>query len=507
MNVSFSHYLRYSIALSSILTLMLGVPSRVSAQQQVRIQDSLQKVLEADYPVVNSIPGSAGNTGSISVAAVGPSGDISTAGFGFVNLGVAVTDSTLMGMADVSVHVLTILTLRMAEAGVLSLSDQIGADIFSLPANLIDPLVPTTTTIEQLLKHTSGINDVVDQSDYLSAESFIATDLQTDYRTANFAPIVGTYINPQGAASAPGTFDYGLFPFLVLALKLEKVGGSHIDTLLKTYVLDPVGLTLDDMRFWDMEDQMDLGELASQIFADLLGLNQPERFISQNSYLTSIGPATGLVASPKALMKLVRAVFEEGLLNQASLDQLSNFSSITGRASNGYSLGTERFSLNIDGQSQTFVGHVGTVNYRSLVLYRPEDQIGLVISSNLFSRFGGADGRDQDSMLLATAERMLTEVSVITDVERAPETTQLFDLYPVPTRDQLWISIPEGATKPASVHVFNEVGQSVLSLSSTAFTGSGREAVVSVKDLVPGVYVMRLEIGEEIATRKFIIQR
>lgn len=479
--------------------LATGLGFSAQAQDYARVEDSIQAILEANFFDLNADPPAGASGGA--QAAVISGGEIVVAENAFYNLGNAVNDSTRMGLGDLSMHFLAVLTLRMEEEGLLSTSDQFGTNVFPLPAATLDPLVPPATTIEQLLTHTSGINDFADQTGYYDPNlSPWLGDLSADYRTLNsYAPIIGTQINSQGPAAAAGTFDYGLFPYLALGVKLESVGGKRLDSLFQQYVLDKVGgLTLADIEFFDGEDASAMNTTTA--YYNISGI-LPEALSNQTSFLTSTGGSGSMVGSPKAVLTLTKALFDGNLLSAASIAKLTNFSTITGRASEAYGMGTERFSLNISGSTKTYIGHVGHATHKAILLYRAEDNVGVFISSNLNNL---SDTKDQDSMLVALAEKMLAKALIVVGNEPGVTTLASTKLYPVPAQNLLQVELTAVAESRPTFTVYNQIGQAVGGHTLLAGSQTYR---LDVSDLQTGVYFLQIQQGEAIETHKFMIQR
>jgi CubicO group peptidase (beta-lactamase class C family) len=144
-------------------------------------------------------------------------------------LGVPNTVATEQGIASVSKLLTAIVTLRLAEDGVLDLDDPMSDYIADFPRG-------DEITVDQLLRHRSGIPHRVLDDDDLGVPRSAADMVElARHRELLFAP--GT----QRSYSSAG--------YSVLARVLEKASGCPYAELLEREVLEPAGAvhtTVDD---------------------------------------------------------------------------------------------------------------------------------------------------------------------------------------------------------------------------------------------------------------------
>lgn len=121
------------------------------------------------------------------------------------------TPATRFAIASGSKTFTALAVLRLVEEGVLALDTRVrgilGADL---------PLIDDEVTVEQLLTHTSGIGDYIDEeADWDAADYVLPVPVHVLADTEAFVPVVDGY--PQ--AFAPGTrFTYCNGGYIVLAL-------------------------------------------------------------------------------------------------------------------------------------------------------------------------------------------------------------------------------------------------------------------------------------------------
>ncbi len=330
------------------------------------IQTALQEVLDANVQPC----------GGLNVV-VSQGDNVFSLSNGFADISQPVDPSINFGTADLTQHFMAVLTLRLQEEGILSLSDEIGSLINTDPS-----VVPSATTIEQLLRHTSGIPNFADAETYFDAGvSSLFGDLSFDFSTVDYAPIFSEFVVPQGAAT-PGEFSYSNTNFLVLGEVLEAITGQSIQELLESFILSPAGLT--DLAFFLGDAKP---ENTSTFFFDLSGF-QPEALSDQTSILSSTGASGSIVATPEGVLGFMSALLDGEIISDSSIALLTDFTPVDGRLSDAYGLGTELFTLDIDDgrgnvrEDAAFIGHVGDVNYATALIVSPELDVLAYVSAN-----------------------------------------------------------------------------------------------------------------------------
>ncbi|MET0829130.1 MAG: serine hydrolase domain-containing protein [Microbacterium sp.] len=126
--------------------------------------------------------------------------------------------------------------LRLIEEGVLTLDTPVrsilGADL---------PLIDDAVTVEQLLTHTSGIGDYIDEeADWDVADYVLPVPVHVLADTEAFVPVIDGF--PQ--AFAPGSrYTYCNGGYIVLALIAERASGREYHDLVEAEVCGRAGLS------------------------------------------------------------------------------------------------------------------------------------------------------------------------------------------------------------------------------------------------------------------------
>ena len=154
-----------------------------------------------------------------------------------------------------------LLTVMLDEEGLLSLDDNI--DNWLSDEILAQIENSEKMTIRQLLNHTSGIHDYLDES---TNDDFIHA-LLTDTETLK----TDSYVLPFGlnypAYSLPGeAFNYSNTGYLLVGLILDEVLGEHHSSAIRNRILIPFGM--NSTIYNGVENEKSQGEMISGYFSN-----------------------------------------------------------------------------------------------------------------------------------------------------------------------------------------------------------------------------------------------
>lgn len=151
-------------------------------------------------------------------------------------LGVPNTSTTRFAMASGSKTFTACAVMRLVERGPLALDEPARR---YLQGDL--PLIDDAVTIEQLLGHTSGIGDYLDENGDWEVDDYVLpVPVHTLTTAESFLAVVDGF--PQQAP--PGArFVYCNGGYIVLAIILERVTGKAFQQVVADEVLAPAGLT------------------------------------------------------------------------------------------------------------------------------------------------------------------------------------------------------------------------------------------------------------------------
>jgi len=480
--------------MKSLFTTSLTDPSRIlliclipliflSSAKSQTLADSLQSILDANSSAIFELSGL--SFGGASTALISPRANVTTAVSGTAIPGVDMTPGNLLGASDFTQTLMAILTFALAEEGALNLSDQI-SDYIS-----VDSLtnVPGNLTIEQLLGHTSGLANFSDASDYKSTLLFDVTRVFTPREVTELFV---------GAASSPGNFSYSNTGFLVLGLVLESANGEEtLQESLDRLVLNPAGV--DNMPVYGNSDPDNLAPM----FDDVFGTGFPNQLTPHTSVFTGAGLAGNISGTPSDLVRVMKALAEGELISEGSLQQMLAFTNVDGRFADRYGLGIEAFTLDVGGEEKTYIGHSGSINYKTLVLYSLVDSIGAALSTN--NALGSQEALLETAAQFFGAFDALVEDDTVTSLIPVVPGEVLFTLFPNPVKDQLSINFELAETAWVGIRILDPTGREIQSLSFQQLpSGEYQELIRLGAGLPSGLYFLQLNVNGESRAQAFI---
>ncbi|MEL6923868.1 MAG: PKD domain-containing protein, partial [Bacteroidota bacterium] len=301
--------------------------------------------------------------GGVSAAVINSGGELITAVDGNATPALPMDDTQVLGAADFTQTIMAALTLALMEEEKLMLSSTVGDFIDA--AALTN--VPAGISIQQLLAHTSGLDDFASDDDYLSTVLFDVTKAFTA------AEITAQFVGPAGT---PGSFAYSNTNFLVLGEVLEAANGEETLQASLDRLINTVAGT--SLSLYDGADPSNLAPL----FADVFGTGFPQQLTPNTSVFTAAGAAGNLLATPSDILKVVQALAKAEIISATNFARLLAFSPSTDRIGTAYGHGLEQFQIDINGQTLDFIGHTGSINYGSVVLYSLDAEAGATVITN-----------------------------------------------------------------------------------------------------------------------------
>ncbi|WP_269532999.1 serine hydrolase [Chitinimonas sp. BJYL2] len=252
---------------------------------------------------------------------------------------------------SVSKNVTATLIMKLQEAGRLNIDDR-------LDQHIQIPGLPNgnTMTIRQLLNHSAGVGDYLNESSAFLSSTSDSGHLYTD------SEIVG-YINALGAQFAAGSsYAYSNGNFYLLSMLAEQKTGMPLDEAVRQWVTQPLGL---GNLF------MDLNSTSTQRISNLVESSRAYAYST-----SSVKGAGALVGTPAEVAQYIKSTFHGGFLNTASVNAMQSAQT----NSTGYGLGTIRFT---SASGIPYFGHTGTLlNYKSLMYYIPSMGASVAMSTN-----------------------------------------------------------------------------------------------------------------------------
>ena len=306
--------------------------------------------------------------------------------------GALITDTTRFRIASITKPIVAALVLDAVAGGTLSLDDRV--------ADLIPGVVRATPpiTVRQILDHTSGVFDEGNDGDPI-ADIARLTDpvLRAEAQAIAKKALAGEHVIAPGRLLvalaethdryfAPGTsYHYSNMNYQLAAMILEKVTGSTLADLLRTRIVEPLGLTHTTIAPPDTASPEFRGYGLSATDGTLVDMTDDLVFFGN-------GGNGGIISTADELLTIMQAIVSGRLLPAALVADMKT------PAKDSYGLGLATYQLSCG----TFYGHEGGVNgTASIAMVSPDGADGVVAALDL--RSGG------DPRLPALADRMLCE--------------------------------------------------------------------------------------------------
>ena len=271
--------------------------------------------------------------------------------------------------------------LQLVEEGSLDLDDTIDKFLDNPIVNL-DSLhiyqgiaYGRQITVEQLLNHTSGIKD------YMEDPRFIPDVLANPKKQYSSAKILETYYEYQSNQKAvfpPGEdFDYSDVNYVLLAMIIEQVTGETYHAQLKERIFDRLGMNNSYLEYY--EEPRGDKPLSHAFFStvDLI----------TDVYTTFEWGGGGIVSTCEELNTFFRALVDGKLFSKESTLKEMLAAADLGRGGMDYDYGLGIMKRSLHGL--TFYGHGGA--YDCDVFYCPEKNISVCMSLNQMNTHGKRD--------------------------------------------------------------------------------------------------------------------
>ncbi|GAA1477155.1 serine hydrolase domain-containing protein [Nocardioides aestuarii] len=259
--------------------------------------------------------------------------------------GVPMTVDTRIAVASGGKGFTALAVMRLVEDGTLALDQPVrtllGDDL---------PLIDDHVTVEQLLDHTSGIGDYLDEEgDWEPAAHVLPMPVHTLTSTEAFLPALEGY--PQ--KFEPGArFSYCNGSFMVLALLLERATGEVYHDVVRRLVLSPAGM--------DRTDFLPLNALPGDAATAYV---HDEGDLTNTLHLPILGNGDGGVFTTADDVDLFwRAVLDGRIVSPASVDLMTTPRHDVPQERKRYGLG---FWLHATGHAVILEGYDAGASFRS----------------------------------------------------------------------------------------------------------------------------------------------
>ena len=273
-------------------------------------------------------------------------------------------------IASITKTFVSVVTLQLVEEGTLNLQDRAETYLKDMAfldfENFMfynDTAYADQITIEQLLRHTSGVGDIFTDKE----TRFVLRVLTHKKKEYNEQDVVDLYfkykLHKMGLFKPGKGYHYSDMNYMLLGFIIEKATGKSLAENIRSRILEPLDMENTYFEYYEPER----GKLK-QVDTYLNRLNVTKKV--NTSYEWAGG---GLVSNTRELSRFIEAVFkkeffsEELLMRMIDLSPAQQFNKDSG-------MGIFMYDI----MDRTFYGHGGF--YGSIMLYSPKQQISLTIN-------------------------------------------------------------------------------------------------------------------------------
>jgi D-alanyl-D-alanine carboxypeptidase len=293
----------------------------------------------------------------------------------------AMTADHKIKTASISKTFTATVVMQLIEEGKISLDDTIDK-FLDTPAVKLDSLhiyegtsYGRQITVEQLLSHTSGI------ADYMEDPRFVPDVLahpQIMYNPPMILDMYYGYGTNEKAMFPPGKgYNYSDVNYLLLAMIIEQVTGETYHAQLKSRIFDRLGM---DNSYLEYYDEPRGNKPVSHAFLSTIDL-------VTDVYTSFEWGGGGIVSTCEELNTFFRALLHGKLFQKESTLKQMLAAADLGKGGEDYDYGLGIMKRNIHGL--IFYGHGGA--YDCDVFYCPEKNISVCMSLNQMLTHGKRD--------------------------------------------------------------------------------------------------------------------
>lgn len=281
------------------------------------------------------------------------------------------------------------IALQLVDEGKMTLEDKVGKYFTDLT------YVDTNITIRELLKHRSGIKDVLNN-----------TSTQQWYTNPDKVWTGKEVMNTFGAPKEfnhGGGFSYSNANYILMSMIIEKITGNTVGKELKDRFFVPLGMN----HSYFMPEQAPSEDVVT-CWADFNGdkvWDDECNFIHSTSFASMVSGAGAILTKSDEVSRYTRALFSGQLCTSTLLSEMKQCTNVSfGANSTGYGISTMRYKF----FNRDYYGHGGDISgFTTLTIHQPETNVTLtlMINNDLQNRAALA------SALLKALNNYTTEIS------------------------------------------------------------------------------------------------
>ncbi|WP_373492949.1 serine hydrolase domain-containing protein [Aquiflexum sp.] len=279
---------------------------------------------------------------------------------GLARPGSSVSTNTAFELGSISKIYTATTVLKLVAEGRLNLDDRLYTWFPNLPSS-------ESNTITQLLNHTHGLHDPLQESDFVPAimgtptKIWTLDDLLTKMKDPYFEPGAGWHYSNTG--------------FHILGAIIEAVTDSTFSDVLSTQVLKSLKL---DNTWYGAHDPV--GKELAVAYIDPFGsgdLKPVSLMMPWTAFRTSAGPAGAVVSTASDAAQFLHGLMTGSVLEEAEWNRMTNWVD----RPDGYKYGAGL--LHIKNEGRFLLGHKGnSAGYSASAFHDQSQGVTIVVLTN-----------------------------------------------------------------------------------------------------------------------------
>lgn len=473
--------MKKNLLLSSVLVVFCSIchaqaPAALTAVLDHTLDSMRTKLGAKGLGAAIQLPDNAIWAGASGISSLNPAVDITT------------DDAFLIG--SVTKTITSACILQLVDEGALTLEDSLGQWLDTLA--VIDPngYINRKITIRQLLRHQSGIYDVLSHPDN---QPVLLTDISKIWTPEE---LIEQFINPP--VFAPGAaWSYSNTNYFLLGMIIRKVTGKPFYQAFRERFFEPLDLQAIAIPAFEP-----LLPPVAHVWLDITGDgitdDAHDFYMSYLALNSTAGAAGGYFSTPRDLAEWTSAYLRGDFVSSALMTEAKTTVVAPGMpVTYGLGLMKKKF-LGLEA-----FGHGGDLAYAASAWYFPAKDISIVVMTN--------DSKKNSWTLIPTVTALLKSYmdwSISTGVDIHPEAeTQALEVFPNPFNDALTVAIElPAAAEHAQLTLTDPLGRTVATIQRNDLPiGKTLFEFDNLVQLPAGIYFVTAQVnGQHIRTLKIV---
>ncbi len=456
-----------SHGLALLLWVLASLTSHAQVANDPAVANELDRILQEGLQAE-------GHIGLVSAVAF-PDGSIwqGAAGWSNPDAQEPIRTDHRLAFASITKTFVAAVVLQLVEEGVLSLDDTVGQHAGPFV------FVNSGITIRQLLGHTSGVYNYTNHPDRVPT---IRADLTREWTPEE---VLSSFLkSPYFFAGTGGSYSNS--NFLILHTIIEAATGNSLGDEIRSRLIQPFELTGTTFG----GDEPANGEIATT-WSDINGNGQLDNFNElyiARSHLSARAAPGSMFSTVSDIVRWAQVLFDPSMFSTEIRQQMLDWHALDGVNDTwtGFGLSVQQFNFS----GVEMWGHSGWVNgSRSIMAYAPDYGFSFTVVDN--------DARTNHYGIAAELAAYLSTLDLTsTDVESQLSSRVELDVFPNPVFRGSRVTIP--GAEGSDVVMVDILGR----MMQPRLMG----VQLDISGMAPGTYFVRVQQGDQVATKALIIQ-